>query len=143
MGEGGGAPNKIMSKIKGEKERPIYFGAKPELLRLAAELRHSMTPAEKLLWEQLRNRQMMGCRFRRQHPFNIVILDFFCYELLLSIEIDGNVHADPSQKEHDVERTRLLNQFGVTEIRFSNNEVENRMNLVLEKIQYEITRLKK
>jgi very-short-patch-repair endonuclease len=94
-----------MSKIKGEEDFAIYFGAKPELFRLAGELRHSMTPAEKLLWEQLRERKMMGYRFRRQHPFNIVILDFFCYKLLLSIEVDGSVHSDPSQKERDKERT--------------------------------------
>lgn len=120
--------------MRGEEEYPIYFGARPELFRLAADLRHNLTPAEKLLWFELRNRKLLGFKFRRQHPFNIIILDFYCHEARLSVEVDGNVHDDLTQKERDAGRTFLLKRFGIMELRFSNREVENRMEDVLEKI---------
>lgn len=82
----------IMAKLKGKEEYPIYFGATPELLRTAAELRKNMTTAEKILWEKLRNRQVLGYRFRRQHPIHDVVVDFFCYEAMLVVEVDGDVH---------------------------------------------------
>lgn len=83
-----------MAKLKGVEEYPIYFGAKPELLRIVAELRHSTTEAEKILWEKLRNRKIMGYRFRRQHPIYEFVVDFFCFEAMLAIELDGSVYKD-------------------------------------------------
>jgi very-short-patch-repair endonuclease len=58
-------------------------------LRIAGDLRKKMTPAEKVLWGGLRNRQLMGCRFRRQHPIYEFVVDFFCYEAMLVVEVDG------------------------------------------------------
>ncbi len=81
-----------MVKLRGRESYPFYFGATPELLRRAAELRKNMTKAETVLWGYLRKRQLTGYRFRRQHPINIVIVDFFCYEAMLVIEVDGEVH---------------------------------------------------
>jgi very-short-patch-repair endonuclease len=127
--------NGIMSKLRGGEDYPIYFGAKPELLRIAGDLRHSLTSSERLLWEKLRNRKILGFKFRRQHPFNEIILDFYCHDARLSVEIDGNIHNDQYQKERDKERTYILSKFGITEVRFSNREVENQIEKVLEKIK--------
>ena len=123
-----------MAKLRGGDVYPIYFGAKPELLRIAGNLRHSMTQAERMLWEHLRNRKLSGFKFRRQHPFNEIILDFYCHDARLSIELDGNIHNDNYQKERDKERTLILNRFGIKELRFSNQEIENQIEKVLEKI---------
>ena len=123
-----------MAKLSGGEAYPIYFGAKPELLRIAGNLRHSMTQAERMLWEHLRNRKLLGFKFRRQHPFNEIILDFYCHDARLSIELDGNIHNDNYQKERDKERTMILNRFGIKELRFSNQEIENQIEKVLEKI---------
>jgi very-short-patch-repair endonuclease len=124
-----------MAKLRGGEDYPIYFGARPEIRRLAAELRLKPTRSEMRLWAELRNRKLLGFKFRRQHPFNVLVLDFFCNEASLAIEVDGNVHADISQRERDAGRTMLLNKYGITELRFSNDEVESRMTEVLEKIK--------
>ena len=127
-----------MAKLSGGEDYPIYFGAEPELFRLAGDLRHSMTPAERLLWAQLRTRKLNGFKFRRQHPLNVFILDFYCHEALLSVEVDGNIHIDLYQKERDKERTIILNNFGITELRFSNWEVENQIRKVIERIKEQL-----
>ncbi len=127
-----------MAKLKGAEAYPFYYGAKPQELRLAGDLRHNMTPAEKLLWEQLRNRKIDGFRFRRQHPIDEFIVDFFCYEANLVIEMDGEVHLETAQSERDVERTRILNGHGLKVIRFKNEEVENMMNDVIIQIKKEL-----
>jgi very-short-patch-repair endonuclease len=119
---------------------PIYFGAGPELLRIEGDLRKSMTPAEKVLWERLRNRQVIGYRFRRQHPLKDFIVDFFCYDAMLVIEVDGAVHDEPSQKERDEQRTIILKRLGIKEIRFTNDEVINRTDQVVKKIEAELKR---
>jgi very-short-patch-repair endonuclease len=124
-----------MAKLSGGEAYPIYFGAKPELLRIAADLRNSLTPSERLLWEKLRNRKLSGFKFRRQHPFNEIILDFYCHDARISIEVDGNIHKDNYQKERDKERTFILSKFGIKELRFSNWEVENQIEKVLDKIK--------
>lgn len=130
-----------MATLKGGEAYPIYFGASPELFRLAAELRHNQTPSERQLWAELRNRKLLGFKFRRQHPFNEIILDFYCHEARLSIEVDGDVHDDPFQKERDFGRSFLLHKNGVKELRFSNWEVENRMKEVVEKIKIHLQQL--
>jgi len=132
-----------MSKIKGAEEYPIYYGAKPQGLRLAGDLRYNMTPAEKHLWKQLRNRKMDGFRFRRQHPVDEFIVDFFCYEANLVIELDGESHLDTTQIERDVERTRILNKHGLKVIRFKNEELEYNMEDVILKIKKELIESKK
>jgi len=127
-----------MVKVSGQEDYPIYFGAGLELMRIAGDLRKSMTPAEYVLWERLRNKQVNGYRFRRQHPLSEFIVDFFCYNDMLVIEIDGDVHNDTHQKERDTERTRLLNRLGIREIRFKNEEVINHTDNVIKKIESEL-----
>jgi very-short-patch-repair endonuclease len=125
----------IMANLRGGETFQIYCGAKPEILKLASELRHNMTPQERILWDQLRRRNLLGFKFRRQHPFNVLILDFFCYDARLSVEVDGTVHNDSYQRERDIERTSVLKKFGITELRFSNWEVEYQIDKVLDKIK--------
>ena len=125
----------VMVKLGGQEDYPIYFGAGPEILRIAGELRKSMTPAEKILWKRLRNRQVRGFRFRRQHPIKDFSVDFFCYDAMLVIEIDGTVHDEVSQAERDEQRTLILKRLGINEIRFTNDEVINQIDKVIIKIE--------
>ena len=76
-----------------------------------------MTPEEKLLWEFL-SIKPLGYKFRRQHPFGIYILDFYCHRNRLSLEIDGKSHDLKSQKEYNLERTKFIEEFGIVEMRF-------------------------
>ncbi len=124
-----------MAKLRGQEDYPIYFGAGPELLKLAGDLRKSMTPAEKVLWERLRNRQVKGYRFRRQHPVKDFIVDFFCYDAMLVVEVDGSVHDELSQKERDEQHRMIFNRLGIMEIRFTNEEVIDQTDQVLKRIE--------
>ncbi len=99
-----------------------------------------MTLAEKVLWEKLRNKQVKGYRFRRQHPVCDFIVDFFCYEAMLVIEIDGEIHSEAFQNERDIQRTKLLNNLGIREIRFKNGEVIKHIDLVINKIESELSK---
>jgi very-short-patch-repair endonuclease len=127
-----------MVKIKGEEDYPIYFGAGPELMRIAGDLRRSMTPAERILWERLRNKQLKGYKFRRQHPLKDFIVDFFCYDAMLVIEVDGEVHDADYQNERDFQRTQILKRLGLKEIRFKNDEVIENIGQVIKKIEAEL-----
>lgn len=124
-----------MVKIRGRETYPFYFGASPATLKLASELRASMTKAEKILWECLRNRKCLNFKFRRQHPIGEFIVDFFCYEAMLVIELDGEVHHDEYQKERDFERTLILKEYGIRVVRFKNEAVFNDIEGVLKTIE--------
>jgi len=97
-----------------EKLHRIYL----PLLTAARELRQPQTPAEVKLWAHLRSRQIDGLKFRRQHPIDRFIIDFYCAEAKLCIEIDGDSHAE--QAEYDQARTEYLNERGYTVMRFTN-----------------------
>jgi very-short-patch-repair endonuclease len=84
----------------------------------AIRLRKKLTPAEKHLWQVLKGRQLAGLKFRRQHPVGRFILDFYCAEYKLVIEVDGEIHK--SQVEYDAARTGQLENYGYTVLRFSN-----------------------
>jgi very-short-patch-repair endonuclease len=113
----------------------FYFNAKRETVELAKELRKSMTPAEEFLWGKLRNRQFLGLKFRRQHPVEIFVVDFICIEKYLVIEVDGEIHQTPEQKEWDVNRAAEIEKYGLTILRFTNKEVMNHTEKVLQKIR--------
>jgi very-short-patch-repair endonuclease len=132
-----------MVKLRGQEDYPFYFGAGPELLRIAADLRKSMTPAEKVLWKKLRDKNVKGFRFRRQHPISDFIVDFFCYDSMLVIEIDGDVHDEVYQNERDIQRTRLMRNLGIREIRFRNEEVLYHIDHVISEIKDELSKAKK
>jgi cyclase len=113
-------------------ERKMFFDAYPQIFANAKYLRAHMTPAEKMLWEQLRNNKL-GVRFKPQHPMMHFIADFYSYALKLVIEIDGPIH-DFRQEEDDA-RTREIEAAGNLVIRFSNDEVIHNMERVLNRIR--------
>jgi very-short-patch-repair endonuclease len=97
------------------------------------ELRHEMTPAEKLLWAHLRNRKLAGFKFRRQHPLDRFIVDFYCPACKLVVEVDGDIHD--LQQEQDAVRTEELEQHGCQVIRFRNEQVLHELENVLAAIK--------
>jgi very-short-patch-repair endonuclease len=86
------------------------------------ELRNNMTKAEYMVWRHLRKNQL-GYKFRRQHGFGKYIVDFYCKELKLVIEIDGDVHCDEVQKAKDAVRTKYLESLGLRVKRYNNLDV--------------------
>ena len=121
-GEGGRRP--------GEEKKPID----PHLLTLARNFRKEQTDAEQLLRHLLRNRQFCGLKFRRQYPMAPYVLDFYCDEERLGIELDGGQHNEPDKKQTDKERTAFLEGKGIKIIRFWNNEVLQKTEAVLEQL---------
>lgn len=115
-----------------ELEKSMYFGATPVTLHKARHLRNRMTPEENLLWEQLKNKKCCQVRFRRQHPINTFIVDFYCHTAKLVIELDGEIHL--RQKQTDAERTQVLEELGLSVIRFSNLEIKENLDSVMDQI---------
>ena len=112
-------------------ESVYTFGASDNIKGKARILRKRMTEPEKLLWTRLRKRKVLGQYFRRQHPISFYIVDFYCHECSLVIELDGEIHR--FQKKEDIERTKNLESFGLKVIRFPNNTVINDIeNVILE-----------
>ena len=112
----------------------MHDGAHQKVFDNARKLRGKMTEAERILWSNLRMKSL-GLKFRRQHPINKYVWDFYCHEKRLSIELDGKYHNKESQKQHDRERTKYLNSVGIREIRFSNDQVKNNIEVVLTRIK--------
>ncbi|EON79023.1 putative type IIS restriction/modification enzyme [Lunatimonas lonarensis] len=107
----------------------------PIILEFARNNRKNATDAEAFLWEMLRNRKLNGLKFRRQHPVNDqFILDFYCAECRLVIEVDGGYHQSLEQRGYDEGRTHELNELGLTVLRFSNKEVIEKTERVLQEI---------
>ena len=104
------------------------------LLKLARELRRKETHAEALLWQLLRNRQLMGYKFRRQHQFGDYISDFYCREAQLVIECDGAVHELSEQWHHDQARDAYLVAQGLRVLRFANDQILDHTGGVLMEI---------
>ncbi len=112
----------------------MFYKANPLIFAKTKELRNNVTQAEMLLWEYLKTKPL-GYKFRRQHPIGIYIADFFCYKLKLIIEVDGSVHNKKEVKRNGSERQRLLESEGLKVIRFTNDEVMNCLEVVIEKNQ--------
>lgn len=106
---------------------------KPTVLKLAREFRHPLTPAENMLWRALRARNL-GYKFRRQHPIDKFIIDFYCAQAKLCIEVDGPSHLEPEQAEHDAARTAYLVELGYHVIRFTNEEIRKDLNSIVDEI---------
>ena len=108
-------------------------------LPLRRRLRKNMTSAEVALWTMIKNRQLGGYRFQRQFGIGPYVVDFYCHEAKLVVELDGEVHNDPEQIEHDRARTEFLNACGVEVLRFENFEVfvyaARTLNTITQKIE--------
>ena len=117
----------------------MVYDLKDHSLELCREFRKNPTKAEACLWEILRTKRLDGFKFRRQHPMGDYILDFYCPELKLAIEVDGQVHMDEEQKIYNQERTNNLKENGISVIRFWNSEVQNDISSVVNRIRTFIT----
>ena len=133
-GQGEGSVQDGNNMINEINQSPYRVRLSEETLRRARELRKNCTDAEQFLWQILRDRQLNGLKFRRQHPFNGYFLDFYCLEKKLAIEIDGSGHAEDQQQNYDQVRTDALKKEGITVLRFWNNEVFENPEGVLETI---------
>ena len=108
----------------------------PRLKELARELRNNSTKTEIFIWMKLKGKQMYGYDFHRQKPIDNFILDFFCHELMLGIEIDGYSHELIKVFEKDTIKTKRMNQLGITILRFSDEQVLNDMENVLRAVEH-------
>jgi acetylglutamate kinase len=119
----------------------MYYGANPMLFELAEELRARMTPAEEIFWNAIKINEW-HLKFRRQHPVSLYIADFYCHEVKLVIEIDGGYHENKEVKIYDAARENDLKEYGITVLRFKNEEIFNDLNNVLNKISIAINSIK-
>ena len=103
-----------------------------EKLQRAKELRREMTPAEKLLWQEVRAKKL-GVRFRRQQVIQGFIVDFYCHKAALVVEVDGDIHD--LQQEEDAGREKALNELGLRIVRVGNDEVVRELSTVVRKIR--------
>ncbi len=113
-------------------ERKMFFDAYPQIFANAKYLRAHMTPAELLLWEQLKKNKL-GVRFKPQHPMMHYIVDFYSYALKLVIEIDGPIHN--FKRKATKERTKAIEEAGNMVIRFSNDDVIHDLENVVNRIR--------
>jgi len=115
---------KVISAVKSKNVYRSLYGP-------AIEMRESPTKAEAILWKHLRGKKM-GVKFRRQHIIDRFIVDFYCVQNGLVVEVDGDIHKN--QIERDKEREVILEGLGCKILRFTNEEVENNISKVLKKI---------
>jgi len=108
----------------------------PRLKELARQLRNDSTKAEIFLWLKLKGKQQYGYDFHRQKPIDHFILDFFCYELMLGIEVDGYSHEFLEVYNRDGVKEKKMNEMGITILRFSDDQVLNDMENVLRAIEF-------
>ena len=109
--------------------------SKPEFKSLRQHLRHNLTRAEAFLWNQLKARKFEGKRFTKQHSIGQYIVDFYCASEKLIIELDGEVHNNPTAQDYDLNRTKDLNTLGYKIIRFENKMVFENLASVLKEIK--------
>ena len=114
----------------------------PQLLIFAKNMRSNATDAEHLLWQLLRAKRFMNLKFRRQHVIAPYIVDFYCHELGLVIELDGSQHGTGDAIEYDTERTKFLEVLGLKVVRYWNHDVLGRTDVVLEDLWWRCSELK-
>src|SRR5438045_4871054 len=105
------------------------------LVSLARDLRKQQTSAEDILWQLLRDRRLLGCKFRRQHQIGDYIADFFCREANLVIECDGGIHNRNEAWHHDQNRDAYMISLGLRILRISNERILNNTQNVLLELQ--------
>ena len=124
----------------GESMRKI-IPYNPKLVPLAKQLRQNMTLGEIALWREVKAKKL-GVRFSRQIPIDQFIVDFYCKDLQLAIEVDGAIHFEEGHKERDTKRQQRLESLGVKFIRFSDLDVNNNLSWVLDQIKDMIKQIK-
>ena len=107
----------------------------PNYKGLRQQLRQNLTPAEAFLWNQIKSRKFEGKRFTKQHSIGHYIVDFYCASEKLIIELDGEVHNNPTSQDYDLIRMKDLNALGYRIIRFENKMVFENLASVLKEIK--------
>jgi very-short-patch-repair endonuclease len=103
--------------------------------RKARELRSELTDAEEVLWELLRNRKLLGMKFRRQVRIDRYVADFYCHERRLIVELDGEIHSLPTRQAHDASRDAHLRSLGLRLLRLPNEAISKDPDAVLRQIR--------
>ncbi len=137
MGEGTGEGAKRGRGAEGEGAKPGHYRGGYDfsgLVQRAREMRKAQTPAEEILWELVRDRRFLDLKFRRQHQIGDYVVDFFCNEKKLIIELDGSVHSNPKRQKTDHKRDAYLRSQGFTVMRFSNTAILESPEMVLRDI---------
>ncbi|MFM9943949.1 MAG: endonuclease domain-containing protein [Bacteroidia bacterium] len=116
-------------------ERRKIYPYNPKLSQIARNLRNNSTLSEVLLWNQLKGKKMMGYDFHRQKPILNYVMDFFCHELELAIEIDGNSHDLEYKIQLDIQRQGEIEKLGISFLRFDDGAIKFDMNNVLRSIE--------
>ncbi|MGY5846206.1 endonuclease domain-containing protein [Salegentibacter sp. HM20] len=122
-----------VEKLRGTRKKQIHN--RKYLKAWRKDLRKSLTPAEAFLWIQLKNRKLKGRKFRRQHSIENFIVDFYCPEEQIVIELDGEVHNNPTAEELDQSRNLRLEKLGFKVLRFENRRVFDFLPSVLKEIE--------
>ncbi|MDZ4764568.1 MAG: DUF559 domain-containing protein [Chloroflexota bacterium] len=119
-------------------DHPSRFHSTPDqwakLKEPSRQMRQSPTSAEDVLWERLRNRQLGGAKFRRQHPIGVFVVDFFCWSAKLVIEADGAIHDQ--QRDADAARQTYIEAQGFRVIRFNNDDIFDHLENVITQITF-------
>ena len=110
------------------------------LKQIARVLRKNMTQSERLLWSRIRRKQLKDRQFYRQKIIGNYIVDFYCPDCKLAVEVDGGQHDLPEERDADVARTRFLEDEGLKVVRFWNSQVRENLPWVLELIRWEVAR---
>ncbi len=124
-----------MARLVNTTERQMFYGATPLIFERANQLRKHQTESEKSLWKILKNKQLLGLRFKRQHPIEKFIADFYCHSLKLVIEVDGKIHFNQEKIEVDRERSAKMENFGIMVIRFTNDDIIQNIEIVRTSIE--------
>ncbi len=117
------SPSKGEGRVGVDHAEQDRFDRTPLKTKRARELRQAMTPAEAKLWSRIRNNQLEGLGFRRQHPMSKYILDFYCASLKLAVELDGGQHNEPANIARDKTRDVWFASKGIETLRMWNNDV--------------------
>lgn len=125
------SPYGMRSTASQGSEEKITMKIDPQLLEFAKSMRHTATDSEHLMWQILRAKRFMNLKFRRQHVIKPYIVDFYCHEIGLVVELDGSQHGTDDAIEYDAERTKFLEALGLTVVRYWNHDVVgSRMDMV-------------
>jgi cyclase len=121
-------------------KREMFYKADPLIFENARKLRNKLTSAEQTFWLRLKE-QFPDYKFRRQHPISIYIADFYCHKLKLVIEIDGSIHNSNEAKLDDEKRQKDLENLNLTVTRFTNEQIKNEVEDVIEIVTSTIKKL--
>ncbi|MBN8676673.1 MAG: endonuclease domain-containing protein [Chitinophagales bacterium] len=128
-----------MTNDDASKKPQMFHHAPAKSFQYALQNRLKPTEAEDKLWNALKGKQLGGFKFRRQHPACRYILDFYCHVAKIAVEVDGGYHFTPEQAAYDAQRTAVLQEVGITVLRFTNNQVMTDfatvLNCILETIK--------